>query len=202
MKWIGLTGGIACGKSSVARLIQGLGIPLVDADQIVHDLLGPGGLGYALVIAQFGPQILNSDRTINRKKLASIVFQSKGDLEKLENILHPLVRSRVEELRADFVKKGERVAFYDVPLLFEKNLAGEFDYVVVVSTTPELQRTRLKERDQLTDSEIEARLKNQMPLVEKEKKADFVIMNTRTIEELKSQLQKLLSRVGYMKDPN
>lgn len=202
MKWIGLTGGIACGKSSVARLIQGLGIPIVDADQIVHELLGLGGDGYAPVISQFGSQIVNTDKTINKKKLASIVFQNRAGLQALENILHPLVRARVEKMRADFVRRGEEVAFYDVPLLFEKNLETEFDYVVVVSTTPELQRMRLKERDNLTDSEIEARIKNQVPLVEKEKKGDFVIMNTGTIEDLKIQLQKLLARVGYKKIPN
>lgn len=120
MKWIGLTGGIASGKSTVAQLLRDAQIPVIDADEIARGVVAQGGEGLTKVVSHFGQQILNSDGSLNRKKLGQKVFGRPEELRVLENILHPLVKAETTRRRQSLEQQNLPVAIYDVPLLFEK----------------------------------------------------------------------------------
>jgi dephospho-CoA kinase len=193
MKWTGLTGGIATGKSTAKKLIEGLGYPVVDADQISHRLTEPGGLGYHGIVSQFGREILveNSDR-IDRKKLAAKVFSSLPQREILENILHPLIQKQVHHERELHKLNSHKICFYDVPLLFEKNLQSQFDTTLLIWCDPATQLQRLMNRNGLTEDEARIRIGNQMSMVEKVKLANHCIDNSGDENDLEKQLKRLL----------
>ena len=132
MIWVGLTGGIATGKSTVSKLIKNQGFSVIDADQVVHDLLKPGQSSYFEILSYFGDSILDNEKRINNEALGQIVFNDKEKLFKLEKILHPKVQEKVRELRRVFEQNGEEVAFYDVPLLYEKKLQDSYDHVLEI----------------------------------------------------------------------
>ena len=196
MKWIGLTGGIASGKSTAAQYLQELGFPVVDADQIAREVLAKGGSGLKAVVKQFGRELLDSNGELDRRALGRIVFAQPEKLRELEAIVHPFVREKMREEKTRFEQAQFPAAFYDVPLLFEKGLQDDFDFVVVVTSPEPLQTQRLKSRNSLGDQEIADRLSRQIPLAEKEKRADFVIQNTGTLADLKRQVLEMLSSLG------
>lgn len=199
MKWIGLTGGIASGKSSVTKILRSMGYFVVDADAIVHDLYRPGTKVYSQILSAFGPEILNPDQSLDRKKISERVFVNPAQLQQLEQIIHPAVRDEVQKQRDQLQSQGQRIAFYDVPLLFEKNLEGDFDAVVVVATDEETQIRRLQNRNRLSKTESEQRLKSQIPMSDKIKRTEFVISNKGSLRELEEEtahcLNKLLSNM-------
>lgn len=178
MKWVGLTGGMGSGKSSVTKLFRKHGIPVVDADALARDVVAKGSLGLAEVVQRFGPGVLTVQGELDRRALGSLVFGKSDALLDLENILHPLIQAKVQQARDEFERLGVPVALYDVPLLFEKNLEDQFDYILVVWVPIELQIERVMARDALTREEVHLRLKNQLPLDEKKHRADFVIDNS------------------------
>jgi dephospho-CoA kinase len=192
MKWIGLTGGIACGKSTVGNLLRLKGYSVIDADKISHDVVLPGTTGLKSVVQCFGPGILLADGTLNRIKLAEIVFAEPTKRKELENIIHPLIQDEVEKNRATLEQKGTGFAFYDIPLLFETHAEGKFDFIVVVTCDEKKQRARLKLRNNLSDQEIDRRLSAQFSLKLKEQKADFVIHNDGDEMQLKQQIEDLI----------
>ncbi|MEK6773692.1 MAG: dephospho-CoA kinase [Bdellovibrionota bacterium] len=192
MKWIGLSGGLASGKSTVANFLRRKGFSVLDADQIAKDVLQNGTLGLQKVVETFGKDLIGSDGELNRQKMAQVVFNSPSDLQKLEAIVHPLVQAKVKETRKKLEEKGTKIAFYDVPLLFEKNLQSQFDATVLVSCSETLQRSRMKSRNRWSDEEIEARLKAQLPLAKKEKLAKFIIHNNSDLDQLETQVELLL----------
>lgn len=196
MLWIGLTGGLGTGKSTIAKIINQYGIPVIDADLIAHQALQFGQKSYFQVLQYFGPEILNEDKTVNRKKIAEIVFNNKEKLQKLESIIHPEVKNRVSLLRNKFEAENHKVAFYDVPLLFEKNMQSDFDRIVVISANLENQKQRLKLRNQWTEEEINSRLNSQLSMEEKTKGADFVIDNNGSLDDLHQSVKKMLSHFG------
>ncbi|MFN7905772.1 MAG: dephospho-CoA kinase [Pseudobdellovibrionaceae bacterium] len=183
--WVGLTGGIATGKSTVSKFLQDLGLAVINADDLAHEALQKGTPSFQKIVDYFGSGILTDDGEIHRKHLAQKIFSKEACKLKLESIVHPYVQNRVQQLQALAIQKGHEIIIYDVPLLFEKNLAGQFDCVVVVSCSEQLQIERMKSRNQWSEEEIELRLKNQMLLKEKEKLANVVIQNEGTLEELK-----------------
>lgn len=199
MRWIGLTGGIASGKSTASDFIRQQGIPVVDADEIARQVVRPGTAGLALVLSQFGPSVADSTGQLDRKKLGQLIFSDKEKRAQLEKILHPLIQQEVAIQRHNLEKKGLPFAFYDIPLLFEKKMQNAFDLIVVVSTTKELQMQRMKNRDGLLDSEIETRLRAQIPLSEKESQADFVIQNQGKKQEIEIQIKSLLEKLRTKK---
>jgi dephospho-CoA kinase len=199
MKWIGLTGGIATGKSTVAQILRTKGYVVVDADQIARQVVELGSEGLAAVVKAFGAQVLAPDQSLDRQKMAALVFAHPEQLKKLEAILHPLIRSSVAAIQTKLKKQGERVAFYDVPLLFEKEMQDQFDAVLVVACSADLQKQRLKQRDQLDSTQIEQRLKNQWDIEVKKNKADYVIENTKDLQHLENQLEKVLIKMGLEK---
>lgn len=178
MKWIGLTGGIATGKSSVARLIESRSYKVIDADHISHRLTKVGMPAYDHIIQTFGEEILQNDLQLDRKKLGQIIFENSEKKIALESILHPLIQEEVQVQKQRELQKGAHMCFYDVPLLFEKNLETQFDEVWVVWCDFDTQIDRLKKRNNLTVEEALLRINNQWPLPVKVKKADYCIDNS------------------------
>ena len=195
MKWIGLTGGIASGKSTAAALLRDQGLAVIDADALAREVVEPGTPGLQSVVRAFGPGILDSQGHLDRKALGKIAFGDLKKREELEAILHPLIQAETKLRRSSLEKKGAKVAFYDVPLLFEKDLAKGFDSVVLISCRRETQEARMRSRDQLTDQEIQNRLAAQWPLQKKEGLANYVIHNDGTKEELSSQISNLIKQI-------
>lgn len=178
MKWIGLTGGIATGKSTVARLIESRGVPIIDADKIAHQALLLGTPIYENIVKVYGETILRADLHIDRKKLGEIVFNDDHKKSHLEQIIHPYVKEKVSLLKDEAKSRGHKVAFYDIPLLFEKNLQTEFDQVWVVWCDAETQRQRLMKRNGWTKDEADLRIQQQLPISYKIKNADICIDNS------------------------
>jgi dephospho-CoA kinase len=196
MLWVGLTGGIASGKTSVAKQFVELGIPVVDADQISHDLMKKETTQYQTILQVFGLEILDAEGQIDRRKLGAIVFSNREKLLKLESILHPAIQEKVLELRKKFEAEKQKFAVYDVPLLFEKKLMDQFDLILVVNCSEENQRARLKVRNSLTSKEIENRLKSQLPMAEKIKKANFIIENNSGFEDLRNEVLNTVKKIS------
>ncbi len=178
MKWIGLTGGIATGKSTVARLIESRGYKVIDADQVSHQVTQIQSEGYDRILSYFGEDILDDRLNIDRKKLGQVVFESASKKEQLESFLHPLIREEVQSLKDKYKSQGVAVVFYDVPLLFEKNMESDFDMTVVVWCDAATQLQRLIKRSRLTEVEALLRINAQLPLSYKIKRADFCIDNS------------------------
>lgn len=189
---LGLTGGIASGKSTADSFFLKRNLPVIDSDVIAHDILNIGQLGYKKVISYFGQDILNSDRTLNRKKLGQIVFNDQSKLNVLNQITHPLIFSEIEDKITQNKLFKKPVVIVDAPLLFETKVKDYCDKTLLIAVPEELQVQRLMTRDRLNKTEALNRIKTQMPLSQKEKLADYVITNTGTIKELETKLANLL----------
>lgn len=196
MRWIGLTGGIASGKSTVSRILRERGFPVVDADKLARLAVQTGTPGFNEVVRVFGPDVVGPDGELDRKKIGQLVFADPSLLAKLESIVHPRVRELAQAERERLSGEGHEAAFYDVPLLFEKKMQNIFDRVIAVVCDPAVQIERLKVRDGLTQEEAERRLAAQMPIEEKAKLADEVIRNDGTIEDLEKSVDEVLNRLG------
>lgn len=186
---IGLTGGIATGKSTLERLLRARGIPVLDADLVSREVLVPGTQALAAIIKRYGMDILDSHGSLNRKKLGRIVFQDAEERRWLEQLIHPLVRARMSEWR----DADEQMKVLSIPLLFESDMANLVDLVWVVSCTPATQQVRLQQRNQLTAEEAQARIQAQMPLDQKIAWADWVFENEQAPEQLAYQLDQALA---------
>lgn len=195
MKWIAITGGIASGKSRVAQYIRSLGHPVVSADQLARELSQPGGEAYSEILQAFGSMVLAQDQSIDRKQLGALVFKDKERLRELEGILHPLIQKKADQIRKELQLKGHLVAFYEVPLLFEKNLAHRFDQILLVVANEQAQIDRLGDRDHLSHEEALLRIKAQMPADLKRSRSNFVIENTKTLLELDREVDQVLQKI-------
>ena len=189
MKVIGLTGGIASGKSTASKMLRELGAPVVDADVLAREVVEPGTEGWREVIEAFGPGIVLPGGQLDRERLARLVFADEAARRRLNAIIHPRVRERmqasVEEARA----AGEPAVVLDVPLLMEGGLDAECDQVWVVYVDEETQLFRLMHRDGLPPEEARRRIAAQLPLREKAARADVVIYNTGAVEETRRQVE-------------
>ncbi|MFY9140558.1 MAG: dephospho-CoA kinase [Thermacetogeniaceae bacterium] len=190
---IGLTGGIASGKSAVSAMLKELGAKVISADLISRQVVEPGLPAWRQIVDEFQESILNKDGTINRKKLGEIVFSDPAKLDRLNKITHPYIIAEIEKLLAEHRASGEGVLVLEAPLLLELGLEHMVDEVWVVAVEPELQLQRLMDRDKLSVREAKLRIEAQMPLEEKLKKADRVIDNSGTLQETKDQLEKIWS---------
>lgn len=178
MIWIGLTGPMACGKSSVARILSRYSIfKVIDADLLAREALGPLSPLVPALVARWGQEILNEDLNINRTKVGDIIFNNVQEKIWLESLIHPLVKSQVEAERVKAQSQGCLAAFYDVPLLFETKMEAEFDAIVLVACHRESQIKRSRERDGLTLEQIESRLANQIELEKKIAGSHYIIWN-------------------------
>ena len=189
---IGLTGGIATGKSTVGEILRRKGIEVVSADELVHQALLPGGGSYDSVVKEFGREILLPDGKINRKLLGEIVFKDDAARRRLEQLTHPVVIEAIKQRLESGARAGNKIIVVETPLLFEVGLCDLFDYIWVVSSTRERQLERICKRDRLTEEEAERRIAAQLPLEEKERKADAVIYNNNGLEALEKQVVDLL----------
>lgn len=192
MKWIGLTGGMGTGKSTVAGIIQRLGYNVINADLIAHKVLEPTSPAFAKIVDFFGTDILGSDKKIDRKKLGSIVFSDKYKLSKLEAMTHPVIQTMAKNEKIRLESQGVDMAFYDVPLLYEKRLQKSFDKIIVVFCKKETQFQRAQERTGLSLDEVRKRIAQQIPIEQKVSAADYTIRNDGTLEELHMNVQTLL----------
>jgi dephospho-CoA kinase len=173
---VGLTGGLASGKSFIGHALEGMGCLLIRADELGHQVLEPGAEAYDGVIAEFGPGILDSHRRIDRRRLAAEVFGSPEKLAKLNALVHPPVRARGRKLLEEFARREPNgIAVSEAAILIETGSYRDYDKLIVAVCGEQQQVERAMERDHLTREEVQARLENQMPLREKVNYADYVI---------------------------
>jgi len=190
---VGLTGGIASGKSTVANMFKEMGIEVIDADVEARKAVEIGEEAYEQIVTYFGEGILNADHTINRSQLGEIIFNDSVKRQKLNEIVHPDVRRRMNEKKEAAILRGEQVVVLDIPLLFESGLKHMVNVVLLVYVEKDVQLQRLMDRNLLTKEEALARIQSQMPIEDKRKLADKVINNNGTIEDTKKQLIELLT---------
>lgn len=186
---IGLTGGIASGKSTVSSMLTKLGAALVDADRIAREVVLPGEPALYAVVHEFGQAVLTEEGTLNRKKLGEIVFADESKRKKLERIVHPAIRAvmkrKMEELESE---NPHLLVVADIPLLYESGLQTMFEEVMLVYVPPDVQLLRLMNRDGLTKEQAEARIRAQMPIEQKRQLADWIIDNSGTVEQTYEQV--------------
>lgn len=189
---IGLTGGIATGKSTISKMFKSFHIPVIDADKIAREVVEPGKTAYDHIVRTFGKGITQGDGTIDRKKLGQIIFSDEQKRKQLNEIVHPAIRRKMIDRRDEYLKQGERAVVLDIPLLFESDLTHFVDQIIVVYIPEALQLERLLKRDHLNKVDALKRIRAQLPIEEKVKKADAVIDNQGSIEESFEQLEKIL----------
>lgn len=196
---LGLTGGIACGKSTIADLLVRRGAILIDADQLAREVVEPGSPVLEEVARHFGQAVLKEDGSLDRKRMGEIIFANPGLRKRLEEVLHPPIRRLIQErmAKAEHSHPG-RLVVVDIPLLYESGMKDLVSEVMVVYIPKELQLERLMKRDSLTREQVEQRLSAQMPIEEKKGLADFVIDNSGTIEQTERQIDEFLRSKGLL----
>ena len=193
---IGLTGGIATGKSTVSSMLIRKGALLVDADIIAREVMLPGHPVLAEVAAHFGQDVIMADGQLDRKKLGEIIFNDPKERLVLNEITHPAIRREIRRQTAEYeAVYPQRLVVVDIPLLYESELQSLFEKVVVVYVSREKQLQRLMERDGISEERAEARLKSQMDIEQKKLMADYVIDNSGTLTETNQQVDKLWNRL-------
>ncbi|MCT0444561.1 dephospho-CoA kinase [Lactococcus lactis] len=215
---IGLTGGIASGKSTVVDFLISEGYQVIDADKVVRQLQEPGGKLYKAIVETYGLDFIADNGQLNREKLGALVFSDSKEREKLSNLQDEIIRTELYDRRDDLLKKmtdksvsktfdsksqGKNLSvnkpiFMDIPLLIEYNYTG-FDEIWLVSLPEKIQLERLMARNKFTEEEAKKRISSQMPLSEKQKVADVILDNSGTIEALKKQIQRELARIEEQK---
>ncbi|KZT44006.1 CoaE-domain-containing protein [Sistotremastrum suecicum HHB10207 ss-3] len=198
---IGLTGGIATGKSTVSAQFAKQGIPLIDADVLARQVVEPGTRAYKQIVAHFGPDILREDGYLDRPKLGQVVFSDEQKRKKLNSIVHPAVSRAMVWQVLKYWLAGHKLCLLDIPLLVEVGLYKWVGKVIVVYCSKEIQLQRLMARDKSTAEAASARLAAQLPIVDKLKLADQVIDNSGTVSDLQKQvsssIQKLNEEAGW-----
>ena len=190
-KIIGITGGIASGKSTVTKFLRQKGFEVVDADALVHQLQKPSGRLYQILVEHFGEKVLLEDGELNRPLLASLIFSNSEEREWSKQTQGQIIREELGSLR-DKLAQTEDVFFMDIPLLFEQDYASWFDETWLVYVSRDTQLDRLMNRDQLSKESAETRLASQWPLEEKKKFATYILDNNGSREQLLSQVMTLL----------
>lgn len=192
---LGITGGIATGKSTVAALLGECGAPVVSADQLAREAVAPGSDTLAALVAHFGNGIVAPDGRLDRAALAALVFADGRLRAELERITHPAIGRLAEARLAQLRAGGAPLVVYEAPLLFEAGAAGRVDKVLVVTAAPAVQLARLLARGGIDRAEAEARIAAQLPQAEKAERADFVIDNSGTPEQLRTAVFELYRRL-------
>lgn len=193
-KIIGITGGIASGKSTITNYLRQKGYQVIDADQVVHDLQAKGGRLYQALVNWLGTAILNEAGELNRPKLSQFIFSSPDNLAKSSQLQNAIIRQELET-RRDQLAKTEAIFFMDIPLLIEQNYRDWFDEIWLIAVSPETQIKRLKQRNGYSQEEAQQRLASQMPLQSKKVYADQIIDNNKTVENTKMQVDSQLRRL-------
>ena len=194
---IGLTGGIASGKSTVVEMIKEAGYKVIDADQLVHDMQTKGGRLYQALLDWLGEAILLSDGELNRPKLGQLIFSSEEMRHQSAEIQGKIIREELAAQR-DGLAKEEDVFFMDIPLLIENDYQDWFDQIWLVTVSPEVQRQRLMKRNHLSAEEADMRIASQMPLSEKLPYASLVINNNGSIDDLKEKVKSAIKDLANL----
>jgi dephospho-CoA kinase len=192
LRFVGLTGGIGAGKSTVAQMIRAAGVPVVDADVLAREVVEPGRPAHAEIAAAW-PEVIGPDGTIDRKRLGHKVFSDPAARAKLEAITHPRIQARAEATARALEAAGHRLAFYEASLLVESNRQRSFDGLVVVIADEEQQLARASARDGSTREQALARLRAQMPAEEKRRAATHVIDNSGDLASTQRQVTELIA---------
>ncbi len=190
---VALTGGIATGKSHVRSRLEQLGVPTIDADRLARDAVAPGTPGLTAVEKRFGRGVIASDGSLNRPRLASIVFADSQARRDLEAIIHPEVRRATDAWFDALDPAVHPLAVADIPLLFEVGREKDFDVVLVAACSPETQLRRVMQRDGLTEAEARQRLAAQLAIADKVRRANFVINTEGSHEDTDSQVDSVLA---------
>jgi len=196
MLLVGLTGGIATGKSLVSEILRGLGAYIIDADKIAREVVEPQKPAWLEIVEFFGKDIINKDKTINRKRLGEIVFNNPVKKRKLEEIVHPRVIEEENRMVKEYLKiKPDGIVIIDAALLIEAGSHKRVDKLIVVYSDKETQTKRLIERDGLSRPDAEKRIAAQMSLDKKVKMADFIIDNSKGIEGTRRQTIDIFNKL-------
>lgn len=192
MKLIGLTGGIASGKSAVTKILRQRGYPVINLDQIAREVVVPGSVGLERIVETFGAGYVNLDGTLDRRKLADLVFHDKEQLTQLDALMGPLLWAEVERQRKAL--QGDLV-FLDAALLVEKGMHTKVDHVILVTAPEKVRVQRSMTRDRTTEDQVRARMRAQLSDDEKRKVADFVIANDGTLTDLCIRVTEVLEAI-------
>ncbi len=190
---IGVTGGIASGKTTVVKQFKRLGAIVIDADRIAHEIIVPHTRTWQRIVKAFGKDIINRSYVINRKKLGELVFSDTEKLIKLNSITHPVIIKEIKK-RIKYIgqKHEDCVIILEMPLLFETNLTSLVDIIVVVKVSRKIQIARLIQRNKLNLSQAKARIKSQIPIRRKAEQADYVISGEALITQIRARIQNIL----------
>lgn len=192
---LGLTGGIASGKSLVAEAFRALGALVVSADDLAREAVSPGSKTLCQLVDRFGRKILLADGSLDRKALAEQIFADDRAREALNRITHPAIAALAEKRLRELAHQGAPLVVYEAPLLFEAGAEKRVDAVLVVSIDERLQRARLMQRDGLNEEQAQARIASQMPQAEKAAKADYVLENSGSPEATVAQVRRLFQKL-------
>ena len=191
MKIVGLTGGIGTGKSTVSAMLRDLGATVIDADEATRAVQAPGSEGLHRLVAEFGDGILTAGGELDRARLADIAFNDPEARQRLNAIVHPLVRLWMAERQREAVERGDPVVVMDIPLLFEARGAGAFETVLLVYAPDEVALGRLETLRSMSEGAARARMAAQMPIEEKRRLATHVIENTGDLDELRRRVERV-----------
>lgn len=190
-KAIGITGGIATGKTTVSKMIAEAGYKVIDADQIAHEVEAKNTIGLKLIVDKFGKMVLRTDGSLDRKELGKIVFNDKNKLQELNEILQPIIKQKLLD-EISLAKEGQETIFFEIQLLFERGYQEYLDKTIVVYSSKEVEISRLMIRNHLSLGEAQKRISAQMDLDQKVKMADIVIQNDSDQKSLRKQVDQLL----------
>jgi dephospho-CoA kinase len=196
MKRVGLTGGIATGKSHVRAVFEALGVPTIDADVLAHEAVAPGSPGFDAVKARFGPDVVDATGAIDRRKLGNLVFADAQARKDLEAIIHPAVVAAIERWFSSLDAQAHAFAIADVPLLYEASRERDYDVVIVTACELPIQIRRVMARDGITEAEARQRIAAQLPLEEKTRRADHVIRTDGLVASTNAQVHEVYRRLS------
>lgn len=202
MRIIGLSGGIASGKSTISKLLSDMEVPIIDGDKISRDITQKGSLVLDALVKVFGREILNIDTTLNRKKLGNLVFNNKENLDKLNNITHPAIKELILEGINTYKQTGQKCCVVDGALLMEGIFKDIVDVLILVYINKDIQIERLMERNLIGYEEAISKINSQMSFEEKKKYADYIIDNSYNVEYTKNQLNKIMYEILSVEDVN
>lgn len=194
-KVFGLTGGIACGKSTATNFLKKENIPIIDADQVSRDIVVPGSVGLHQIISAFGKEILQNDGSLDRKRLSDIVFPDKARMKIINQIMRPLIDGHVDALVNMYKNAGVKLVCYDAALIIEAGNANKYRPLIVVACSPETQLARLMKRNSLSEAEAMSRINAQMPSAEKIKFADYVVDTNGSLEDSEKQVVSIIQEL-------
>ena len=195
MVTLGITGGVATGKTTVTRILASLGVKVIDSDALVHELVQPKRKAWRNIVKAFGSEVLRKDNTIDREMLGQIVFNNSSRRKYLENVIHPEIKRIIQKQLVYYEKAGEKIVGVEIPLLFEANMGDIVDKIVVVKREGSLQLKILQEERRLSKEDALKRIRAQLPIEEKIAGADFVIDNNGSLAETEEQVREIINKI-------